>query len=198
MKGAGPTLAKRRDVNTRLKVGLGKRAMARPRASPAMVPQLIELRRILVPVDFSQAAAKPLQYSASMATAHGAKVILLHVTKPVSYCVDCGYGPVNRRVPDEAQVKKARWHLRRLAAKYLPPATRDEILIRSGEASEQIICAASELKADLIVLCAHEASAANLFGFHETADRVMRQAPCPVFVVRSREHDFIRPPRRPD
>jgi len=153
----------------------------------------IRLTRILVPADFSRAAIKPLCYASAIAKEHRAKIVLLHITKPVSFCVDCGYGPVNRQITDDAQIRKDRLRLRRSAAHHLPPGSIENIIIRSGKASEQIVLAARELKADLIVLYAHEANESNEVGSHETADRVMRSAPCPVLVVRAHEHDFIEP-----
>jgi len=162
-------------------------------ASQAQVIPAIRLTRILVPVDFSRASLKPLGYASAIAKAHGAKIVLLHITKPISFCVDCGYGPVNRQVADDAQIRKDRSRLRRWVANHLPPRSIENIIIRSGKASEQIIHAAKELKADLIILHAHEANDSNSVGSHETADRVMRSAPCPVLIVRAQERDFIQP-----
>src|SRR5262245_57899940 len=43
----------------------------------------LRLRRILVPVDFSDCSAKALQYAISLAHASGAAITLLHVVRPV-------------------------------------------------------------------------------------------------------------------
>ena len=161
-----------------------------------MVISEIKLSRILVPVDFSRASVKPLCYASAMAKAHGAKIVLLHVTKPISFCVDCGCGPVNRQLTDDAQVGIDRSRLWRSGANYLPPGSIEAMLIRSGKAAEQILCTAKELKTDLIVLYAHEANESNSIGSHETADRVMRLAQCPVLIVRAHELDFIQPIRK--
>jgi hypothetical protein len=68
--------------------------------------------------------------------------------------------------------------------------------VERHDASEQIIWAAKEVRADLIVLYAHEANDSNSVGSHPTAEQVMRSAQCPVLVVRSHEHDFIQPDRK--
>ena len=145
-----------------------------------------------MPVDFSRASVKPLRYASAIARAHRAKTILLHVTKPISVCVDCGYGPVNRQEPDDTQIRKDRSHLKKSAAKHLSPESIEEVIIRSGKASEEIVQAAKAFEADLIVLYAHKANPFDTIGSHETAERVVRLAPCPVLVVRSREQDFVR------
>jgi universal stress protein A len=183
----------RRPSPETLKMNSARRNTIGSGAFQAQAIPAIRLSRILVPVDFSRASIKPLSYASAIAKVLGAKIVLLHITKPISFCVDCGYGPVNRQVTDDAQIRKARALLRRAAAKHVPPLSIENIIIRSGTASDQILCAANELKVDLIVLYAHEANESSSVGSHETADRVMRLAPCPVLIVRAHEHDFIQP-----
>jgi nucleotide-binding universal stress UspA family protein len=196
MKSSAKASPKTLRMNPARRNGLRQRvsvATIRNGAFQAQVIPAIKLSRILVPVDFSRASIKPLSYASAIAKVHGAKIVLLHITKPISFCVDCGYGPVNRRVTDDAQIRKDRSLLRRSAAKHVPPESMENIIIRSGKASEQILSTAKELKADLIVLYAHEANESNSVGSHETVDRVMRLAPCPVLIVRAHEQDFIQP-----
>jgi universal stress protein A len=150
----------------------------------------------LVPVDFSRGSAKSLCYASAIAKVRGAKIILLHITKPISFSADFGYGTVQRQVTDAAQMRKDRSRLRRSAANHLSPGAIEDIIIRSGNAPEHIIWAAKDVRADLIVLYAHEANDSRSVGSHKTAEQVMRSAQCPVLVVRSHEHDFIQPVRK--
>jgi nucleotide-binding universal stress UspA family protein len=199
MKRERQTVARTREANLPRRIGLRigtSRPGGRKGVSPTQVSPIIKLSRILVPVDFSRASIKPLGYASAMVKAHGAKIVLLHVTKPISFCADYGYGPVNRQVTDDAQVRRDRSRLTRSARKHLPPGSVEDVLIRSGDTSAQIIGAASEVEADLIVLYAHERNDSNALGSHKTAERVTRSAQCPVLVVRSHEHDFIQPPRK--
>ena len=161
-------------------------------ASGAQAIPAIKLTRILVPVDFSRASAKPLCYASAIAKLYGAKIILLHITKPISFSADYGYGPVNRQVSDDAQMRKDRSRLRQSAANHLSLGAIENIIIRSGNAPEQIIWAAKNTRADLIVLHAHEANDSNSVDSHKTAEQVMRSAQCPVLVVRLHEHDFVQ------
>ena len=132
-----------------------------------------------------------MEYAFAIARAHGARIILLHVTKPISFCVDCGYGPVNRQLPDKLQSQKDQARLRKTAAQHLPPAFIEDALIGTGEPVEQILRSAEELKADLIVLYAHETNGSPSVGSHVVADQVARRAHCPVLVVRPHERDFV-------
>ncbi len=172
-------------------VSTGRRETSRAQAIPA-----IKLTRILVPVDFSRSSARSLCYASAIAKLHGAKIILLHITKPISFSADFGYGPVDRQVTDAAQMRKDRSRLRRSAANYLSLGAIENISIRSGNAPEQIVLAAKEGRADLIVLYAHEANDAKSVGSHNTAERVMRSAQCPVLALQSHEQDFAQPVRK--
>jgi len=63
--------------------------------------------------------------------------------------------------------------------------------LRTGIASHEIVEAAKELDVDLIVMATHGYTGWKHFCIGSTAERVVRTAPCPVFVVREKEHKFI-------
>ena len=64
-------------------------------------------------------------------------------------------------------------------------------ILRTGIATHQIVEAAKELDVDLIVIATHGFTGWKHFAICSTAERVARAAPCPVLVVREKEHDFI-------
>src|SRR3990172_2886380 len=55
----------------------------RKREFPAALPSKIVLKKILVPVDFSELSWKALGYAASFAKQFKAEILLLHVIEPV-------------------------------------------------------------------------------------------------------------------
>jgi nucleotide-binding universal stress UspA family protein len=73
--------------------------------------------------------------------------------------------------------------LRRVAAKHLPVDLLENLQIRNGLAAEQIVLAAKEIKADLIVLWAHRLGDPKFAGAHATAEQIIRHSPCPVLLV---------------
>jgi nucleotide-binding universal stress UspA family protein len=151
----------------------------------------IHIRKILVPIDFSPESVKPLVYAGAIAKTHGAKVILLHVTTPVCLHLDYGYGPVARYGEDELVVRRCRTRLRSFAKKHLTPHYESEIIIATGKPIEKIVYTAKDQDVDLIILYAHPERRTNELHSHETVEAVSRFAPCPVLVVRPREHDFV-------
>ncbi|MEI4884363.1 universal stress protein, partial [Klebsiella pneumoniae] len=62
---------------------------------------------------------------------------------------------------------------------------------RTGLPAHEIVEAAKELDVDLIVIATHGHTGWKHFAIGSTAERVVRAAPCPVLVVRQKEHEFI-------
>ena len=64
-------------------------------------------------------------------------------------------------------------------------------LVRSGSPAIEIIAAAKELDADVIVISTHGYTGLTHVFLGSVAEHVVRRAPCPVLVVREKEHEFI-------
>ena len=62
--------------------------------------------------------------------------------------------------------------------------------VRAGLPSHEIVETAKELDVDLIVIATHGYAGWKHFCIGSTAERVVRAAPCPVLVVREKEHEF--------
>ena len=69
--------------------------------------------------------------------------------------------------------------------------TRVGSSVRPGLAAHEIVEAAKELDVDLIVIATHGYTGWKHFAIGSTAERVVRAAPCPVLVVREKEHEFV-------
>ena len=63
--------------------------------------------------------------------------------------------------------------------------------IRNGVAAGEIVAEAKKQKTDLIVIATHGYTGWKHACLGSTAEHVVRTAPCPVFVVREKEHEFI-------
>lgn len=155
---------------------------------PVAVPEL-QLKHILVPVDFSDCSRKALQYATSFAKQFNAAITLLHVVVAVPL-------PPQMMV-FEAETLSAKYHEQ--AARQLSEwrnqtdsHTTVKATVRAGTAAHQeIIAAAHECNCDLIVIGSHGRSGLARVFTGSTAERVVRHAPCPVLVVREREHEFL-------
>jgi universal stress protein A len=63
--------------------------------------------------------------------------------------------------------------------------------VRIGHAPNEITKAAKDLDVDLIIIATHGYTSWRNLCIGSTAERVVRAAPCPVLVVREKEHEFI-------
>jgi nucleotide-binding universal stress UspA family protein len=141
-------------------------------------------RRILCPVDFSPASDRAVAYALSLAQEAGATLRLLHV-------VEWGIDPVFAGVPqyDAPEVRQAvESDLRRRLGGVIPREARewcqvDEVLT-SGKPWREIVAAASEGRADLVVMGVRGRGSLEVALFGSNTHHVVRSAPCPVLAVR--------------
>jgi len=146
----------------------------------------LRLKQILVAVDFSESSRKALRYALSFARLFGAEITLLHVVEIVPA----------RRAP-LAVSRDA--ETREMAARTLATWRRDarsgssiKAVTRTGiSACHEIVAAAEESNADLLVIGNHGRTGLARVLLGSTAERVVRHAPCPVLVARERERDFL-------
>ena len=148
-----------------------------------------QLQKILVPVDFSECSNKAIQYALPFAKQFGAEVVLLHLVEP--YPAVPEMAPLDVENLQDAKEQMQQWEH---AASSVPIKT----IVRVGDPTSGIIEAAKELEIDLIIVSTHGRTGVARFFLGSTAERVIRQAPCPVLVVREREREFVVCMRKPD
>ena len=144
-----------------------------------MNPELpgFQIKTILVPTDFSDPAHAAATFAARLANQLGAELIFLYVADPY-----LGSGDL---LLDVARLQRkteygALDQLRDWARRIAPTA---QVEVRIGVPAHQIIEAARELKADLIVIPTHGRSAVAQFFMGGVAEKVVRHAGCPVMVL---------------
>ena len=141
-------------------------------------------RRMLVPIDFSRNSLRALDVAVPLARDHGAQLILLSVIEPSAYAA--GLEGVLLLAPGTTLAGEARRRIHALAEKRVPPEVPVSCLVANGKPFDVITRMAKEQRIDLIVLTSHGHSRLDHFMLGSTAERVVRHAPCPVFVVRTR------------
>jgi universal stress protein A len=156
-----------------------------------LVPQILHLKKILVPVDFSDASKKALKYAFRFAEQFDCEIVLLHVLEPVSPTVG---SPLVLEVFLDAEDPLSTME-KKLAALSAQSHNNDansiSSTIRTGHAPNEITKAAKDLDIDLIVIATHGYTSSRHLCIGSTAERVVRSAPCPVLVVREKEHEFV-------
>ena len=151
----------------------------------------MNLKRILVPVDFSPLSTKALHYAARLARQFGAEVTLFHVVEPEIPPAFDGFMIAPPSIPNGAAASSAGQLKALVNSVRTAGVTRVESSVRPGLAAFEIVEAAKELDVDLIVIATHGYTGWKHFAIGSTAERVVRAAPCPVLVVREKEHEFV-------
>jgi|RhiMetdeSRZDD1v2_1073273.scaffolds.fasta_scaffold06145_7 nucleotide-binding universal stress UspA family protein len=151
---------------------------------------MIQLKRVLLPTDFSASARRAFAYAASFAREYGGELYLLHVIEvlPMGYASEL-FPAAMTQVVDEIS-SYARDELQKLADEALRlgcPTVQQRT--GQGKPSSEIARVAREESIDMIVLGTHGHGVLNRALFGSTADGLMRKAPCPVLVCRLSEHE---------
>ena len=152
---------------------------------------MLPFRRILVTTDFSVTSLEALPVAVEIASHFDAEVLLVHilpVDTPTPWDIPpyADFGLASLPLPEyEAQVRhEVERRLAMVAAKHAHGVTVRGLVGR-GDAATEIDRMATAEKADLIVLATHGWTGWRHLVFGSVAERVLREAPCPVLSVRS-------------
>ena len=143
--------------------------------------------RILVPTDFSAGSERAWAAARRLAARLGAELVLVHVLveRPLY-----SEGPFTmKRARDVFDASRA-WAVKTLGEWTATAATSGlsaRWVVRTGVPYEEIVGAAVQERADLIVIGTHGRGGLDRALLGSVADRVIRLAPCPVVTVRDTE-----------
>ena len=141
------------------------------------------IKKILIPLDFSETSLLALEHGAYMASLFKADMLLLNVVKPnwTAFSIE------NSPLPMDALEQQSRYALEKLDALakkiHEEEAINVETLCETGRVCPVILSAAKKHNADLIVMGTH-----GISGFEErfigsNAYRVVNESPCPVITI---------------
>src|SRR4051812_47449131 len=115
-----------------------------------------DLKRILMPVDFSPLSKKALQYAARFSREFGAELKVCHVLEPeVPAPMLDGYMIANIAMADDDTSQQKKQLRAFVHSGHAAGAEHVDGMIRRGIAAHEIVEAAKEFDVDLIVLATH-------------------------------------------
>jgi nucleotide-binding universal stress UspA family protein len=144
----------------------------------------MSFRRIIIAVDGSVFAARAANVGFELARSLGAEAALIHVIDPSVVVAPEGGYPAGELIALAEQDGK------RLLAGFSQRASVQPLpleFIQVGKPATEIVKAAQEWPADLIVIGSHGRGGVQRLLLGSVAEGVMRHAKCPVLVVRSEE-----------
>ena len=115
---------------------------------------MLQLRRILVPYDFSEAASHAAEYACQLASHFGAEVTMLHVLAPLQFDFALTE-PVEYKVPhwNEQRLTNARGAMAALVTE-LNTVRSVHYQVVEGDAATEIIGAANSVVVQTRAICA--------------------------------------------
>ncbi|HUA33617.1 MAG TPA: CBS domain-containing protein [Candidatus Binataceae bacterium] len=137
--------------------------------------------KILCPIDFDHDSTAVLKTIESLARLGDCTIVLLNVAPIVVH--GGGFADVNK-----AQVDFANSRLEEIARKHLA-GLRFETMAPAGDPANEILKAATEARIDLIVMAKHGHKGLAHLIIGSVAEKVIRQAPCPVLAVPAGKFD---------
>ena len=129
--------------------------------------------RILVPFDFGAASEAALMCAKELALRFNAHLFLLHVLE------------------DEVLLSNAREQLESALNRYERERFKVGLEVRVGAVADSISEFARENVVDLIVMGAHDRRAITQAFASNTAERLVRTAPCPVLTTRGTHRSAV-------
>jgi nucleotide-binding universal stress UspA family protein len=142
---------------------------------------------ILAEVDFSEYGASVLQSAADLAaTTPDAELHLVHAFGPAIGFDQLRWFPALWDLTSIDDSDAAGAALVRIAATILLPDTRVCAHVHEGSETTLIAKLAEDIEADLIVIGNHDRAGANRSFFGSFAEKLVRTAPCPVLIIRSK------------
>ena len=150
------------------------------------------MTHVLVATDGSEQSLKAARYLRDLFGTAPEKISVIAVVRPlaaVPFASDFGE---ERHAAQQAEAdpggysfqEAAREAVNRVAAELSGTDAKVETMVRGGDPADQIVRAADELDADLIVIGGRGKGAMQAIVLGSVAYRVLHHAPCPVLVTR--------------
>jgi nucleotide-binding universal stress UspA family protein len=135
---------------------------------------MIRIRKILYPTDFSSHSNQAYFHAVTLAESHGAHLTLMFVHTPAF------------RAPEGTGHESDREYWRDQLEQIRPVDARIPVrhVLLEGDPATEIVRFAEESAVDLIVMGTHGRSGLERLLMGSVAEKVMREAPCSVLVVK--------------
>ena len=154
--------------------------MAFGAARPAPPPRV---EKLLLATDLAEASAAATDEAFELAARLGASLLVVSVIDPGSLLL-----PGGRYQARVDQVRERREVLAQaLVERGRQAGVPVSFLVWQGDPGDMIVAAAEAEHADMVVVGSHGRGAVGRFFLGSVSEHVVRNAPCPVLVVRPRE-----------
>ena len=152
---------------------------------------MMQPRRILVPIDFSDGSSEAFTTGVDLAQRSGALLSLMHVTHvPMTTLPDVAFIGADVQRSIEESVERG---LEMLCERARAAGVDTDWHTVIGSTAAEICRMADELAVDLIVIGSHGGGGLSHAILGSVAERVVRKASCPVLTVRPQSQSSLHP-----
>lgn len=144
---------------------------------------MVEIKKILCAVDFSDSGNKISEYAKTLASKHGAKLIVLYAAPSLSQYVGF-HVPPNSIENFVGEIVTGAEKTMETYLNETYPNMDVEGKVVTGYAAEEILKIAEEEKVDLIVMGTHGRTGIDRILFGSVAEKVVKSSPYPVLTIR--------------
>lgn len=147
------------------------------------------IKKILLSLDGSELAEKALPHATALAQKFEAELFLVWVLPPVA--IMSGHGEIAHYESNVLKAElRAKNYLRKVEIGLLKLDLTVHIkILQNRDVAGAIIDLAGDHAVDLVVMSTHGRSGFSRWVYGSVANKVLQQAPCPVFLVRANESE---------
>jgi len=142
---------------------------------------MIDVKKILVPVDFSEPSKTAVTYGLSLALQFNARLMLAHIV-PTSTALIYTF-PTESFEFEKKQVQSAKLVLGSLVPEDYRERVGLQTIVKVGEVRSEILGLVAEEEIDLVVMGTHGRSAFERFVLGSLTERMLRKVPVPILTV---------------
>jgi nucleotide-binding universal stress UspA family protein len=153
---------------------------------------MLEIKRILCPIDFSEFSIRAYHHALSLAEHYRAKLVAQHIVELsrypyADYVASTGdYAEFCRTLREGGEEK-----LWEFVKKHTHDEIQPELVVHEGVAPDCILSLAHARKTDLIVMGTHGRRGYDRLVLGSVTNRVMRRASCPVLAICKPAHNSM-------
>lgn len=143
----------------------------------------MEIKRILFPTDLSEGSAHAVPFVADLTKHYGAKLYIIHVMYDVARATGWYVPHVSMDEMYREIEANARKEIEKCCIEELRGYKDIDYKVLKGVPHEEILKFSEENSIDLIIMGTHSRKGLDRVIFGSTAERVVRNARCPVLTV---------------
>ncbi|MCK9275425.1 MAG: universal stress protein [Syntrophales bacterium] len=143
---------------------------------------MLPIRKILCPTDFSEPSYTGMERANELARHFSAELIMVHVVSAAHFYSYPGSGFNIAAYLDE-MIDASKKSLEELKERRISTDVNSRAIVLQGLPADQIIDLALSERVDMIVTATHGWTGWRRFVFGSVAEKVVRNAPCPVLTI---------------